>query len=178
MTLITQAEIINSVRVDDHFSVNNITDDTIQKAELYLSSTFLGDDFYDAILSDKTDVGTFDTAKYQTLYDKYLKRLISEYVMFMGVDEMVLRAANKGLNNDTELKALGYAKDSFKDEVERSKAMLHAFCVNNKTDYPLYKENTTTDSNKETAKKKSMFGFVEETDIVQNDNFQRNFNFL
>ena len=94
MALITQTEIIESVRVDNHFSVNNITDDTIQKAELYLSSTFLGDSFYDALVSDKSDVGTFNSAKYQLLYDRYLKRLIAEYVMFMGIDEMVLRLAN------------------------------------------------------------------------------------
>lgn len=175
MALITQTEIIESVRVDNHFSVNNITDDTIQKAELYLSSTFLGDSFYDALVSDKSDVGTFNSAKYQLLYDRYLKRLIAEYVMFMGIDEMVLRLANNGLNNDNELNALKYAKESFRDEVERSKAMLNAYCINNKTDYNLYKENQkeTTD---EKTKKKSFYGFLSEENLHQEEDKTRLYN--
>lgn len=162
MALITQTEIINSIRVDDHFSVNNITDDTIQKAELYLSSTFLGDDFYAALETDKSSTGTFTTPANQTLYDKYLKRLISEYVMFMGVDEMILRAANNGLNNENELTALKYSKDSFREEVERSKAMINAYMINNKTDFPLYLENESSGTTTEKAVKKSFYGFINE----------------
>ena len=55
--LVTQTEIIESVTVDSHLSVNNITDDTIQKSELYLSSTFLGDTFYLSLETDKTGTG-------------------------------------------------------------------------------------------------------------------------
>lgn len=175
MAIITQTEIISSVRVDDHFSVNNITDDTIQKAELYLSSTFLGDTFYDEIEADKSGTGTFSTAKFQTFYDKYLRRLLSEYVLFLTLDETIIRASNLGLNNENQLSALKYAKESLKDEVERSKAMITAFLINNKTDYSNFKENTTTDTT-ETAKKKSLFGFIRESELTEiNDEITNNF---
>lgn len=171
--LITQSEIIESVRVDNHFSVNNITDDTIQKAELYLAATFLGDDLYDALISDKSGTGTFITPKNQTLYNKYLRRLISEYIIFMSIDEMVMRLANSGLNNEDQLQALKYAKDSLREEVERSKAMIKAFLINNKSDYPLFKENVTIDTNEEKTEKVSLFGFIKEEDINFDDDFSR-----
>ena len=165
MNLITQSEIIDSVRVDSHFSVNNITDDTIQKAELYLSSTFLSDDFYEDLLSTKTDVGTFSNLNYQTLYNKYLRRLVSEYVMFMSVDEMVLRLANNGINNDEQLDALKYVKESLKDEVDRSKAMIDAYLKNNKDVFTLYKQNVQNEVSKEIPKKQNLFGFLREEDV-------------
>ena len=178
MSLITQTEIIGSVRVDDHFSVNNITDDTIQKAELYLSSIFLGDTFYSDLAAKKTATGTFSDANYQTLYDKYLKRLISEYVLFMTIDETVIRLANNGLNNDDQLDALKYAKESLREEVERSKAMINAYLINNKSDFTLYKENQITTSDKQTAKKRSYFGFVSEREIDKIDINRNNINDL
>ena len=165
MNLITQSEIIDSVRVDSHFSVNNITDDTIQKAELYLASTFLADDFYADLLSTKTDVATFSNANYQTLYDKYLRRLISEYVMLMSVDEMVLRIANNGINNDEQLAALKYVKESLKDEVDRSKAMIDAYLKNNKSVFTLYKQNVQNETEKEIPRKNNLFGFLREEDV-------------
>ena len=165
MSLITQTEIISSVRVDDHFSVNNITDDTIQKAELYLASTFLGDSFYTDLEAKKTSTGTFSDSNYQTLYDRYLKRLISEYVLFMTIDETVIRLANNGLNNDDQLEALKYAKESLREEVERSKAMVNAYLINNKSVFTLYKENVIETSSEKTAVKGSYFGFVNEREI-------------
>jgi hypothetical protein len=168
--LVTQTEIIESVTVDSHLSVNNITDDTIQKSELYLSSTFLGDTFYLSLETDKTGTGTFGDANYQSLYDKYLKRLISEYVVFMSMDEIVLRLANNGLKNEGELKALKYAKESLRDEVERSKAMIDSYLKNNKINFPLYKENTTAAAVTSTAKKKSRFGFIAEENLRETRN--------
>jgi|13_taG_2_1085334.scaffolds.fasta_scaffold06810_4 hypothetical protein len=172
MAIITQTEIINSVRVDDHFSVNNITDDTIQKGELYLSATYLGTTFYDEIEADKTGTGAFNETKYQTLYNKYLRRLLSEYILLITLDETIIRASNLGLNNDTQLDALKYAKESLKDEVERSKAMTTAFLINNKSDYLNFKENTTNNDN-EPTQKKSMFGFLKE-DLNNEYQYNRN----
>lgn len=178
MSLITQTEIIESVRVDSNFSVNNITDDTIQKAELYLAATFLGNRLYDALEADKSGEGTFTSVKYQTLYNKYLRRLISEYVLFMSIDEIILRVANNGLNNEEQLQALKYSKDSLREESERSKAMIKAFLINNKTTYPLFAENLEAETSEEKPKKISLFGFVRESETESETQFIDQQNFL
>ena len=86
---------------------------------------------------------------------------------------MVMRLANSGLNNEDQLQALKYAKDSLREEVERSKAMIKAFLINNKSDYPLFKENVTIDTNEEKTEKVSLFGFIKEEDINFDDDFSR-----
>jgi len=171
MNLITQAEIIESVQVDRNFSVNNISNDTIQKAELYLAAVFLGNDFFDDLLQSKTGDGVFSNSDFQVFYDRYLRRLISEYVLFMGVDEMVLRLANNGLNNEDQISALKYAKESLKSEVERSKAMAKAYLINYKGKFPKFLDNLSTDPSTEKTKKISLFGFIREDALDDQNSF-------
>ncbi len=84
----------------------------------------------------------------------------------MCVDEIVLRLANNGLNNENELSALKYSKESLNQEVERSKAMIKAYLINNKSTFTLYRENVTSDT--KTAIKKSFFGFISESELENN----------
>ena len=53
--------------------------------------------------------------------------------------------------------------------------MLNAYCINNKTDYNLYKENQkeTTD---EKTKKKSFYGFLSEENLPQEEDKTRLYN--
>ena len=89
----------------------------------------------------------------------------------MSIDEMILRIANNGLNNDDQLNALKYSKESLREEVERSKAMINAYLINNKSTYILYKENVVETSTTKVATKKSFYGFINESEIEQNDNY-------
>lgn len=156
--IISQNEIIECMTVDDYLSVNSIKDATIRKGELYLANTFLGETLYASILASKTGEGTFSESKYQTLYDQYLKRLFSEYILYVSLDEMVLKIANRGINTGQSLDALQAYKGALAKELDRSKAMLDVFLKDNPL-YPNYLGNNIK-STEVTIKSRQFGGFI------------------
>lgn len=167
-TLITQDEIISTLTIDDHFSVNNITDSAIKKAELYLANTFLGSAFYSELLADKTATAIFDNSDFQYFYENYLLRLISEYVMMSSVIEIVLKLANNGTENSEKINSLKYYKDTLKDEVNTSKDMISLYLTSteNALKFPNFLENAATVT--DVVKPKSYAGFLIETNLKMN----------
>jgi len=159
MALVTQDEIISTMNVDDHLSVNNISDSTILKAELYIANTFLGETFYDAIEATKTGTGTFSNANFQTLYNSYLLRLISEYVLDSCLNDIVLKLANKGIENTNQIDAYNVSKVAYQDEFERSKVMTHAYLTKNKSIFTSYLGNDL-DSTTDKIEFKQGYGFL------------------
>ena len=171
ITLVTQDEIIQTLTVDDHLSVNNITDSTIKKGELYLFNSFLGEAFYTDLLATKTATATFSNAYYQSFYDNYLLRLISEYVMMSSVIEIVLKLANSGTpaantENSDKIGGLKYYKLSLEDEILRSKDMIHSFLTSetNRANFGKYLGNQSTSTDVK-IKSKSFAGFLIESNI-------------
>ena len=164
MTIITQNEIINTIQVDEHFSVNNIKDAQILKCELLLANEFLGESLYSAIVSDKTDTGTFSTSKYQTLYDNYLKTLLSEYIILSLTTQKVLELSNTSLNETgaSQLKALARYKEAMQDEVNKSKRLLNSYLTNKvrSSDFTDYLGNNKKSTTSETTKRNIVFGFL------------------
>lgn len=138
MALITQVEIIETVEVSEYLSVNKIKDSAILKSELMLADDILGDTFYDDLVAKRSSQGTFDNTNYQTLYDKYLKRLLSEMVVLNHVTSIVLELSSKGLENSNDLTAIKAIKAEYSRELDASKRLLKKFLTNNANDYPLY----------------------------------------
>lgn len=167
-TLITQDEIISTLTIDDHFSVNNITDSAIKKAELYLANTFLGSAFYAELLSNKTATGTFSNSDFQYFYENYLLRLISEYVIMSSVIEIVLKLANNGTENTDKIESLKYYKETLKDEVNTSKEIISLYltATENASKFSNFLENTATVA--EVIKPKTYAGFLIETNLDMN----------
>ena len=159
MAIVTQDEIISTMNVDDHLSVNNISDSTILKAELYIANTFLGETFYDAIEATKTGTGTFSNANFQTLYNRYLLRLISEYVLDSCLNDIVLKLANKGIENTNQIDAYNVSKVAYQDEFERSKVMTDAYLTKNKSIFTSYLGNDL-DSTTDKIEFKQGYGFL------------------
>ena len=162
MALVTQDEIISTMNVDDHLSVNNISDSTILKAELYISNTFLGETFYDEIEATKTGSGTFSNVNFQTLYNRYLLRLISEYVISMSLNDIAMKIANKGISNASDFQlvnAYKIQKTAYEDEFERSKVMTDAYLIKNKSIFVSYLGNDY-DSTTEKIEFKQAYGFL------------------
>jgi hypothetical protein len=158
MALVTQDEIINTMNVDDHLSVNNISNSTIIKAELYIANTFLGESFYNALESVKTSTGTFSNSNVQLLYDNYLLRLISEYVLTICLNDIILKVANKGIENTNQVDVYGVSKAAYQDEFERSKVMTDAYLIKNKANFSSYLSNDI-DSTTDKIKPKTAYGF-------------------
>lgn len=163
MALITQDEILETVRVDDHYSVNKILDSDILKAELLLANEFLGETFYNELEADKSTVGTFATAKFQTLYDTYLKKLLSEYVMLQTIPQQVLELRNAGLGSENVnvkdlISALERYQIAMQDEVSKSMRLIHSFMMD-KTYYSNYLGNNGSSTATQTTKSKIVFGF-------------------
>lgn len=162
MALITQDEIISTVSIDEHFSVNNIKSAQILKCELLLSNEFLGETFYNELTTDKNGVGTFTTAKYQTLYDTYLKTLLSEYVLLSMVGQKVLELSNKGLDETgaTQLKALTTYKELMQDEVQKSKRLINSYLISDarKSNFSNFLGNNSSSTDSPSTKKRVVFG--------------------
>ena len=162
MAIVTQDEIISTMNVEDHLSVNNISDSTILKAELYIANTFLGETFYDAIEATKTGTGTFSNTNFQTLYNRYLLRLISEYVISMSLNDIAMKIANKGISNASDFQlvnAYKIQKTAYEDEFERSKVMTDAYLTKNKSIFTNYLGNDL-DSTTDKIEFKQGYGFL------------------
>lgn len=158
MALVTQDEIINTMNVDAHLSVNNISNSTILKAELYIANTFLGEAFYTILQADKASTGTFNNANIQLLYNNYLLRLISEYVLTICLNDIILKVANKGIENTNQVDVYGVSKAAYQDEFERSKVMTDSYLIKNKANFSTYLGNDI-DSTTEKIKAKTAYGF-------------------
>jgi hypothetical protein len=158
MALVTQDEIINTMNVDDHLSVNNISNSTILKAELYIANTFLGEAFYSVLEADKSSTGTFNNANIQLLYNNYLLRLISEYVLTICLNDIILKVANKGIENTNQVDVYGVSKAAYQDEFERSKVMTDSYLIKNKANFSTYLGNDI-DSTTDKIVSKTAYGF-------------------
>jgi len=158
MALVTQDEIINTMNVDDHLSVNNISNSTITKAELYIANTFLGEAFYTILEADKASTGTFNNANIQLLYNNYLLRLISEYVLTICLNDIILKVANKGIENTNQVDVYGVSKAAYQDEFERSKVMADSYLIKNKANFSTYLGNDI-DSTTDKIIAKTAYGF-------------------
>jgi len=158
MALVTQDEIINTMNVDDHLSVNNISNSTILKAELYIANTFLGEAFYAVLEADKASTGTFNNANIQLLYNNYLLRLISEYVLTICLNDIILKVANKGIENTNQVDVYGVSKAAYQDEFERSKVMTDSYLIKNKANFSRYLGNDI-DSTTDKIVSKTAYGF-------------------
>jgi hypothetical protein len=158
MALVTQDEIINTMNVDDHLSVNNISNSTILKAELYIANTFLGEAFYAVLEADKSSTGTFNNANIQLLYNNYLLRLISEYVLTICLNDIILKVANKGIENTNQVDVYGVSKAAYQDEFERSKVMTDSYLIKNKANFSTYLGNDI-DSTTDKIVSKTAYGF-------------------
>lgn len=167
MALITQDEIIETVLLDEHFSVNNIKDAQISKCELLLANEFLGESLYSNMSSDKSATGTFNTAKYQTLYNTYLKTLLSEYVILSLASQKVLELSNRSLDEvgATQLKAIEAYKLTMQDEVSKSKKLIHSYLTSdtNKSDFNDYLGNNSSSTSTKSTRKSVVFGFLTRT---------------
>ena len=174
MALITQDEIVSTLPIDDHFSVNNIPNATIVKSELLLANEFLGEDLYALLVADKTGTGTFATPAYQTLYDTYLKTLIAEYVLLSMTTQKVLELSNKGLDEvgSTQLSALQRYKESLNDEVVKSKALADSYMTKsaNKATFDEYLGNSV-DSTENPIRKPLFGGFVVHDSLKLDTNY-------
>lgn len=150
--IITATEIIETLPIGKEFPPQYFNNSIINKQELLLANQFLGETFYTEILQDKTDTGEFDTAKYQTLYDNYLRTLISESILLSVCIQLALNFDNIGLSQLNANHAQPLSKElinTYKDElnkqVDSSKLLIHSFLTNpvNVADYQNYLGNGT-----------------------------------
>lgn len=166
--LITSDEIIEALPISSKFPPNLLKDAVIQKQELLLANQFLGETFYSTLESDKASTGTFNTAKYQTLYDKYLKTLIAESVLLSVCIELSLQMTGSGVQqlNGRNSQAitqefLAVYKQSLSQAVEQSKLLTDSFLTDTSrsSDYSEYLQNTTTNQTSKTTKSNVYAGF-------------------
>lgn len=160
--LITQSEIIELVTIDDKFSVNNIKDAQIQKAELVIADSVLGVEFYNILVSDKTGKGTFTTEKYQNLYNDYLRLLIAEYVILSIYVLTVLELNNKRIDNAdaSTLDAIKLAKKELNEDYQTSLRLIKNYLTDpvRASDFSEFLDNKTTPVT-EKIQKNNLAGF-------------------
>lgn len=97
-SLITKAEVISLVFIDQNLNQTKIKDALLQVAHLEFIKPFLGEDFYDDLMANPAkNVG------YSTLITDYLKPALAYYVKYLLEPEISFDLGNKGtqvLNGD------------------------------------------------------------------------------
>ena len=147
MNLITSAEVVALAFPDRNFLSAKILDSHIQVAQEAFLRPALGEDFY-ALLTSLTPEG--DNA---TLVNDYLKPALAYYVRFVILPDIMVHAANSGLNmvqpQGTVIasdRQAGLLRDQARQNAETLLTVAMRYIQQNPSLFPLYEFSSTTRS--------------------------------
>lgn len=161
-TLITANEITGIGIVDDHFSPNNLPENSILDAELLLANQFLGEAFYAELKADKTSAGVFATAKFQTLYDNYLKSLLTKYILLVTAEQNIYDYDNAGIKENANEKNIFNYKLSLSNDFSKSKDLTESYLTSEaqKSNFPNFLGNNIVSQPTKFQHPKRFAGFL------------------
>lgn len=93
--LITAQEVINNSPVSGNFAPQHL-EKHIKHAQFRHLKPFLTPEFFDALVADKEEDGTFATEAYQTFWDEHLKELAAFAVLFQALPFIATQINTQG----------------------------------------------------------------------------------